>query len=117
MSSASGPRKSHTYSSPVSTQTFATDVKHLNHQVRHIDGSRSVAQDARVSEHGLRNHMPHMPSTLLSLPAPAERLVKLYKALELVAAVLRQRELGAEQRTLVVEDLEVGGDAAAVAFQ
>src|ERR1700688_4203443 len=41
-----------------STRSFATDVKHLNHQLRHIDGSRSVAQDARVSEHGLRNHMP-----------------------------------------------------------
>src|ERR1700737_3489052 len=46
------------YSPPASTQSFATDVKHLNHQLRHIDGSRSVAQDARVSEHGLRNHMP-----------------------------------------------------------
>jgi hypothetical protein len=43
---------------PASTQSFATDVKHLNHHLRHIDGSRSVAQDARVSEHGLRNHMP-----------------------------------------------------------
>src|ERR1700682_3323902 len=46
------------YSPPASTQSFATDVKHLRHQLRHIDGSRSVAQDARVSEHGLRNHMP-----------------------------------------------------------
>jgi len=46
------------YSPPASTQSFATDVKHLNHPLRHIDGSRSVAQDARVSEHGLRNHMP-----------------------------------------------------------
>ena len=46
------------YSPPASTQSFATDVKHLNHQLRHIDGSRSVAQDAWVSEHGLRNHMP-----------------------------------------------------------
>src|ERR1700674_3758229 len=46
------------YSSPASTQSFATDVKHLNHQLRHIDGSRSVAQDARVFERGLRNHMP-----------------------------------------------------------
>jgi hypothetical protein len=55
---ASGPRKSHTYSPPPSTQSFATDVKHLNHQVRHIDGRRSVAHDAQGSEHGLRNHMP-----------------------------------------------------------
>src|ERR1700692_2907488 len=46
------------YSPPASTQSFALDVKHLNHQLRHIDGSRSVAQDARVSEHGLRNHVP-----------------------------------------------------------
>jgi hypothetical protein len=44
-------------SPPASTQSFAADVKHLNHQLRHIDGSRSVAQDAGVSEHWLRNHM------------------------------------------------------------
>src|SRR5260370_24254743 len=51
----------------------------------------------------------------LLLPAPAERPVKLHKALELVAAVLRQGQLGAAQRALVVEDLEGGGDAAAIA--
>jgi hypothetical protein len=46
------------YSPPAATQSFATDVKHLNHQLRHINGSRSVAQDTRVSKHELRNHVP-----------------------------------------------------------
>ena len=60
---------------------------------------------------------PNQPFRLLLLPAPAERLVKLHNALELVAAVLRQRQLGVEQRALVVEHLKVGGDAAAVALE
>jgi hypothetical protein len=54
---------------------------------------------------------------LLLLPASAERLVKLHKALELVATVLREGQLGAEERTLVVEDFEIGSDAAAVALE
>src|ERR1700726_4217705 len=54
---------------------------------------------------------------LLLPPAAAQRLVKLHYALELVAAVLRQSELGAEERALVVEDFQVGGDAAAVALE
>jgi len=48
-------------------------VKHLNHQLRHIDGSRSVAQDARVSEHGLGNHGTDDP---LVEPLTYERRVK-----------------------------------------
>ena len=57
------------------------------------------------------------PLGLLLPPAAAEGFVQLHKALELVAAVLRQGQLGVEQRPLVVEDLEVGGDAAAVALE
>ena len=60
------------------------------------------------------------PITLFGLllpPASAKRFVKLHKTLELVAAVLRQRQLGAEQRSLVIEDLEVGGDAATIALE
>jgi hypothetical protein len=53
----------------------------------------------------------------LLLPAAAKRLVKLHNALELVTAVLRQGQLGAEERALVVEHLEVGGDTAAVALE
>jgi hypothetical protein len=54
---------------------------------------------------------------LLLLPASAKRLVKLNKTLELVAVVLGQSELGAEQRALIVEDLEIGGDTATVALE
>ena len=53
----------------------------------------------------------------LLLPAAAKRLVKLHEALKLVAAVLRQGQLGVEQRALVVQNFKVGGDAAAVSLE
>jgi hypothetical protein len=58
-------------------------------------------------------------STIVSLllPASAKCPVELYETLELVAAVLRQGQLGAEQRALIVKDLEIGGDAAGVALE
>jgi hypothetical protein len=51
------------------------------------------------------------------LPASAKRLVELHKTLVLVAAVLRQGQLGAEERALVVENFQIGGDAAAVLLE
>jgi hypothetical protein len=61
--------------------------------------------------------VPTTPLGLLLPPAAAEGFVKLHEALELVAAILREGQLGVEKRALVVEDLEVGGDAAAVALE
>ena len=51
----------------------------------------------------------------LLLPAASERLVELHKALLLAAASLGQREVGAVQRALAVENFEISGDAFSVA--
>ena len=58
-----------------------------------------------------------MVAGVLGLPPSAERLIELHEALKLVAAILRQSELRVEQRSLVVEDFEIGGDAASIALQ
>jgi len=54
---------------------------------------------------------------LTLLPASAKRLVKLDQALALVASGLGERELGVEQRSLPIEDFEVGGDAAPIPYE
>jgi hypothetical protein len=54
---------------------------------------------------------------ILGLPSSTEGLMELHEALKLVAAVLCQGELCAEQGALVVQDFEVRGNPAAKALQ
>jgi hypothetical protein len=48
-------------------------------------------------------------------PASAKSLIKLHQALVLVASGLRESKLGAEQRSLPIENLEVYGDTSPAA--
>src|SRR6266849_1546331 len=51
------------------------------------------------------------------LPASAKCLVKLHKALVLIASGLGESKLGVKERSLPIEDLEVGGYASPVAYE
>src|SRR5229473_3721532 len=51
------------------------------------------------------------------LPASTQCLVKLHKALVLVASGLGESKLGDKERSLPIEDLEVGGDSSPVAYE
>lgn len=61
--------------------------------------------------------MAQVLTRLLLPPAAAEGLIKLDQALKLVSSVLRQGELRAEQRALIIEYLQERGDPSAIAFE
>ncbi len=57
------------------------------------------------------------PFVECSLPASTECLIKLHQALVLVASRLGKSKLGTKQRSLPIEDLEIGGDTSTIAHQ
>ena len=82
---------------------------------RHLDvaGYSSTGQREVHGKEDVFNHGRQPNGS--SLPATAQRLIDLHKALIFVTLRLRQSELGIVERALAIEDFQIGGNASPVA--